>query len=210
MSVLIATPGYITGSPYNASAAAGLAIERANRTMLARPQMAPHKLVELQLDEQWGENEFSYDVNFTTVFNDSDVDDFRRRLTAGEFNMTLNKLDCLQTYLAPFGNRSDVIMISSQDILDGSPTDPLKNNSVLFAVSTGGIQVPGMYWECGSSNIFDCKNYHRWKNISDIDTWNIFGFQIDYCLASQSSLDSKCSVNYSLPIMIGEYHFVLI
>jgi hypothetical protein len=41
------------------------------------------------------------------------------------------------------------------------------------------------------------------KDPTIIKDWNMLGWKIDHCLVHEVPLQDKCSVNYSLEIMIG-------
>ena len=114
----------------------------------------------------------------------------------------LHVINSTNTYLSAFGDRSDVILVSTKDLLQ--PAQPTNTSSVLFFVHTGGDATPGMFWPCGATNVFDCRKPELWeRNAFVIKDWNVIGYKIDYCLTSENSLEKLCSVNYSLSIMAG-------
>jgi len=204
--VLVTTPDFLTGGSFSVNASSTRAIERGNHTLESRPQYNPEKLEESRINSRWGGlggGRYSFDLG--GVCNDQCVAKWRERLTIGDFKANLTKFDCMKAYLGSYStNSSDVIFISSQDLLSGGASDPSRNNSLLFAIKdVGYIQLPNQYWICGASNTFDCRKFRSWKDSTDIENWNIIGYKIDYCLVSQRDLEQKCGVNYSLPIMNG-------
>ncbi|KIW04336.1 uncharacterized protein PV09_04626 [Verruconis gallopava] len=121
----------------------------------------------------------------------------------GEYPIRLDPVQCLSRYVTTTSNRSDVLMVSSYDIVTGSDTRRFSNNSLLFAYNPYGFDGPGNYWECGISNSFDCRKPKEWKaNPSIAKDWNIFGYRIDYCLTKEIDLNNLCSIQFLLPIMI--------
>ena len=122
----------------------------------------------------------------------------------------LDKLDCLEQYATPFGDRSDVLLIA----LNNSDTNNA-NNSVLACGMQGSIDRgahkgnhPGE-WMCRQSNTFSCKKLaaHGYESEDQknaaIAHWNVVGYQIDYCMASYRPTGNRCGVVYSYRIMLG-------
>ena len=114
----------------------------------------------------------------------------------------LDTLECLKEYNTIFGNRSDLLMISSSNVT---------NSSILMAGSVGAIQGGPEDWMCGQSNTFSCAtlalNGYLPKNEGTLTAnWNVAGFKVDYCLASYRDLQESCSLVYSYRIMIGRLY----
>ena len=120
----------------------------------------------------------------------------------------LSKIDCLLAYSNVFGNRSDVIMVTSNATA--------ANNSG-NAVLAYGLQLV-KEWSLGSAlaaypNTFNLNgldlSYFSGdvaKQTQAVANWTMGGFHVDYCLASQSSIvQDKCDVEYSLSVMIGRF-----
>lgn len=117
----------------------------------------------------------------------------------------LDTLDCLLDYTYLFGNRSDVIMVSSEA--------PAGNNSLLLygSVERGTWEIG--WGLCGASNHFDCDHLdlasfadNTTRRLQAVKDWNIGGYKIDHCLSSQKSLQDLCAVDYSFAIMLGGFY----
>lgn len=111
----------------------------------------------------------------------------------------ISKLQCFKQYSSPFGDRSDVIMISSG----------VSNNSVLACGISGDAGTAPEEWMCQQSNTFSCKKLasggynDEQKEELAMAHWNILGYEIGYCMASYRQTEDRCSVVYSYRIMIG-------
>jgi hypothetical protein len=177
---------------------------RQNMTLEAMDQMPPNNLVQSEVGANWG-TPTHWDFNVSNQCGQDGCMSFRQRAQNGTFSKRLDTVQCLQTYVSGFGNRSDLLLVSTQDLLASqTPPMPSKNNSLLFAGYSPGIGGPGYYWECGSTNTFDCRNPSPWiKDPSIIENWNVIGYKIDYCVISETDIQGACSVQYSLPIMIS-------
>lgn len=111
----------------------------------------------------------------------------------------LSKLQCFKQYSSPFGDRSDVIMVSSG----------VSNSSVLACGITGDAGTAPEEWMCQQSNTFSCKKLASggYKDERDEELamthWNILGYEIEYCMASYRQTEALCSVVYSYRIMIS-------
>ena len=109
-------------------------------------------------------------------------------------------LECLLTYNNLLGNRSDLIMVSS--------AKPEANNSLLlYGVANADTWDVG-YILCIPGNTFDCGRLAGLplaQQQQAIQDWNIGGYKIDYCLSSQQSTASLCSVEYSFSILLSRF-----
>jgi hypothetical protein len=121
----------------------------------------------------------------------------------------LEPLECLLSYTNLFGDRSNVILVTS--------TLSTTNNS-LFAYGLSGSEDPwktGWYWGLGNdfdSTKLDIANFPGGaaERVEKTSNWSIAGQKIDYCLSSQVSTQDLCSVEYSQSIMISKSHAILI
>lgn len=121
----------------------------------------------------------------------------------------LEPLSCLLLYQELLGNKSNVLLISSAG--DDSNSSLLWFGSDNFAANNDYIGS----WMCANTNSFCChflslghflgaNDFEKGQNrLLAIKDWNVAGYKIDYCLATQVSLDNKCSLEYSEVIMIG-------
>lgn len=111
----------------------------------------------------------------------------------------LSKLECFKQYSSPFGDRSDVIMVSSG----------VSNSSVLACGISGDAGTAPEEWMCQQSNTFSCKKLALggYKDEQEEELamthWNVLGYEIEYCMASYRQTEDLCSVVYSYTIMIG-------
>jgi hypothetical protein len=118
-------------------------------------------------------------------------------------------LDCLLQYTDLFGDRSDVIFVSS--------TLSTTNNS-LFAYGASGSEDPWKTgWYLSLGNDFDSTKLSlanfpggAVERLEKISNWNIAGHKIDYCLSSQVSTQNLCTVEYSQSIMISKLYAISI
>lgn len=123
------------------------------------------------------------------------------RLTGNLYSRVEN-LDCIKLYGSPFGNRSDVFLVSSYAPGDG--------NSLLHGGIEGDAGVQISRWMCESSNTFSCKKLasHGYKSRiqqeAAIAHWNIVGYPVSHCMVSYQPTEKLCKVVYSFRIMIGK------
>ena len=117
----------------------------------------------------------------------------------------LTKIDCFRQYSSAFGDRSDVILVV--------PTSNINNtgNPLLAYGSQDMSATPAPYlWLCKKSNTISCKklagNGYETESseAAALQHWNIYGYEIVYCMASYRETDSLCSVMFSFQMMIGE------
>ena len=110
----------------------------------------------------------------------------------------MEPLDCILTYNDLFGNRSDLIMVST--------TAPRSDNSLLaYGMSTSGTWDIG-YALCSGGEQFDCGRLAGLpsnEQMEAIQNWTIGGHRIDACLSSQRSTENLCSVEYSFQMMLS-------
>lgn len=117
--------------------------------------------------------------------------------------VTIEPLDCLIKYTDLFGDRSDLILVTS--------TLSTTNNS-LFAYGMSGSEDPwktGWYLSLGNdfdSTKLDLANFPggATERAEKISNWSIAGQKIHYCLSSQFSTQNLCTVEYSQSIMISK------
>ncbi len=116
----------------------------------------------------------------------------------------LNKIDCFRQYSSGFGDRSDVILVV--------PTSNINNtgNSLLAYGNEGMSHLQPSAWLCKNSNTFSCKKLagngyeNKSSEVAALQHWNIYGYEIDHCMATYRETNSRCSVMFSFRIMIGE------
>lgn len=111
----------------------------------------------------------------------------------------IQKLECVLTYNSLFGNRSDMIMVSS--------AKPENNNALLvYGVASSGTWDVG-HDLCDGRGKFDCGRLINWpiaRQEQATRDWNVGGYKIDYCLSSQRSTENLCSVEYSFSILLSK------
>lgn len=115
----------------------------------------------------------------------------------------VDALPCLLQYTELFGNRSDVLFVTS--------TNSTTNNSLFAYGVSGSEDLWKTGWYLGLGNVFDStllglSNFPGGaaERAEKVSNWSIAGQKIDYCLSRQISTHDLCSVEYSLSIMIGE------
>ena len=129
----------------------------------------------------------------------------QRTALNGSIFHNISTLDCLRRYTAMFGDRSSLIMVSSNT---DSPDSSVLSYG-LQAARGAHASEPG-FWMCQNSNTFSCKRLaaHGFQTEKEtklaIAEWNMLGSKIDYCLTSYQPTEGKCSVVYSYTIMISE------
>lgn len=122
----------------------------------------------------------------------------------------LTKIDCFRQYSSAFGDRSDVLLVV--------PTPNINNtrNSLLAYGNQNMIDTAPYEWLCKNSNTFSCKKIaangyeDTSSEVAALQHWNIYGYEIGYCMASYRETDSRCSVVFSFRIMIGKMNFWLL
>jgi hypothetical protein len=112
----------------------------------------------------------------------------------------------MANYYQSFGNRSDLLLVSTYDMVKEESTST-SSNPLFFAGYVGLIGQVSAFWGCeeGNTNIIHCRDPQLWtSNPALVDGWNVLGYQIDHCLSAEQSLRNYCGVRFSLPIMIGK------
>ena len=114
----------------------------------------------------------------------------------------VDRLTCLKLYSTPLGNRSDVLLVSTEA---NSP-----NNSLLGGGAIGALDRWGD-WMYGTTNDFSYVQVtDGTATDTDVASFNVIGYPIDHCMSLSISTDEACSIFFSLPIMIGEWASVLL
>jgi hypothetical protein len=213
VTLLVVTAGFMTGAPVNIDAAAEYAKKRRSMTMEHLSQAPSGGLAQARLDVSWSSSPNSHQWNFevTDTCGEDRCASYQAKAMNGTFAQKIEKAQCIQTYLKAFGDRSDVLLVTSNDLLDPQQSLASLDTSLLFVDRSVGIQGPGKYWPCGSTNVFDCRKPQLWMvNASVIEDWNVLGYKIDYCLSTERSIADSCSVKYSQLIMISKEHFLCV
>ncbi|KAF2674899.1 hypothetical protein BT63DRAFT_449888 [Microthyrium microscopicum] len=201
INFLVVKPDFLNDGPVSTRTATTVAMSRRNVTLESLPQGPPYKIETLPIDSNWGQGNGQWTFNISNFCSDDSCTDYRQKVMNNSFSKNLTKSQCLDAYLTSSGNRSDVLLISTEDIL--APNTTFSSNNTLLFAAESYLSTPGFYWECGSTNTFDCRTRSNLlKNPTLIENWNVIGYKIDYCLSSERSLDEACVVKYSLPIMI--------
>ena len=113
----------------------------------------------------------------------------------------IDNLQCLRLYSTPFGNRSDLILVSSENILH-------------CGLKGASLDVQG--WMCEWSNTFNCRRLadngygNHTRQESAISNWNTADYLVDYCLVSYQPTEHLCKVVYSFRIMLGRRIYYLL
>jgi hypothetical protein len=120
----------------------------------------------------------------------------------------MSSLECLTRYVTFDRDVSSLLLISSNDTLEGPSAVLDSNNSLLFVNHFGSrydsVTLGVQLWECGVSNNFSCVRPQTWEgNAALVSAWNVYGYKIDYCLSKISNLGGKCSIRFDVNIMIG-------
>lgn len=190
------TPEFLTGTPFNITATNDTLTERAALTV----QWLPPSLDEVvngTLGTPGDVTTPSWDIEETLLA-------WKARSLNDTIYTKLEPLECLEAYVTQFGNASDVLIISSTDMISET-TIPQTSNSFLAAGLVGGLQSPDTYWECSFSNTFKCTQMATWRNnASIVANWNVFGYEVDYCLSISRDTSQGCSVQVSFTILLGK------
>jgi hypothetical protein len=195
---LVVTPEFLTGGPFDVNEATRVAESRRNLSMEIRQPLPPYQLVQERIDSQFY---YDNDFNISSSCGEEGCKDYLKKALNGTFNRNLTTSECLTLHTSWFGNRSDVLLVSTQDLLKTQTSLPPRNESLLFMDFSPGFAGPGMYWPCMTST-FDCRKPSSWlQDPTIIENWNIIGYKIDYCLSSELDSEKLCSVQYSLTIM---------
>lgn len=166
--------------------------------MEIRQPLPPYQTVQERIDNVYANKD---DFNVSRSCGEEGCNDYLRKALNGTFNKNLTTSECLTIHTSWFGNRSDVLLVSTQDLLESQISLPPTNESLLFMDFSPGFDGPGMYWPCTTSK-FDCRKPSSWnKDPTIIENWNVIGYKIDYCLGSELDSEKLCSVKCSLAIM---------
>lgn len=146
----VITPNFFTGAKPNASKARETFKKRQDQTVYALSQGSHPKMKEMSL------------AGFSEGFDYCQTDncEYIRDWVTDKSTLRLSAVDCLYTYARTFtGNRSEVVMISSYDMLSNTSisnnSNPLLYTRVAGIVDNTGFASPP--WLCGNTNIFDCE-----------------------------------------------------
>lgn len=132
-----------------------------------------------------------------------------RDFSAGLYPIELEPIACLEKLADAFGNRSNFLLVSEYDLLAQAATTKLNTtNTILFARGIYGLfvlQFSGGYnWLCGNTNTFECRPYSPWRHDPTLaKNWNMQGWRINKCYASERSLEQGCKVVVLTEIMIA-------
>ncbi|THX24808.1 hypothetical protein D6D12_07369 [Aureobasidium pullulans] len=193
--ILVVTPGFINGARADARASEEQAKSRENITMYGLQDIPPHHYVETTL------NEHNWRFNYSKPCRGENCDIYQTRMQQGAFGIRLDPVECLSAYTTSFGNQSDVILVSTYDLV--SDTTVTEDLPLLFAAEEYRLLGPGVFWACSTTNSFDCRSPEKWKNDPNlVSNWNVYGYKIDYCLQSQHDNSDLCRVMYTAPILI--------
>lgn len=197
---LVVSPPFLADAPIDLNRSSAIATSRQSMKTCGRQQLSPFTMVESFLDPGW-----STEPDIFEELCGQSCQAYRKALHEGpELFTRMEAPECLTTYMSSFGNRSDVILVATYDLLHpGNMTEQLDLPLLLIGRNMG-LSVAGAYWPCGTSNSFDCRPPNdREQDQSVIQNWNVFGYKIDYCLASQLDNSRSCRLGFSLSIMIS-------
>ena len=198
---VVATPAYLNNAPWDLNATNTTLKERGNEEVMGL--LRDSGLPSLQ--------PLAASINQAPWPTFEDIATMQNAVRNGTGFTKLSRLDCLEQYSSPFGDRSDIILVARDSITINNG-----NNSVLACGTQGAVDKgahkgnhPGE-WMCRQSNTFSCKKLaaHGYESedqkLSAIADWNIVGYEIDYCMASYRPTGNRCGVVYSYRIMIGQ------
>ena len=123
----------------------------------------------------------------------------------------LSRLECVTNYVRWFDTgSSNLLLISSGDILDSAADNSNTNSSLLafnwLASSWDSFATFGTSWPCQNTNNFSCLYPSTWEGDAEkVANWNIYGYKVDYCLSKQLDITNKCRVEFNKNIMISRY-----
>ncbi|KAH6663005.1 hypothetical protein B0J14DRAFT_684940 [Halenospora varia] len=203
INLILIRPSFLTGASFNPLQTTATIAQRRNITTLNRERLPPYHIVE-QRQGSWSDNnQNDWNVTSACVSQGLNCTSVQAKAISGGFNKNMTVQECLTLHTSWFGNKSDVLLISTQDLLESRLPPQPTNNSFLFAKFSPGFAGPGMYWPCFTSS-FDCRKPYLWnRDPSIIKDWNIMRYKIDYCLGYELDSQQYCSVKYSMPIMIS-------
>lgn len=198
----VVTPGFLSGHPFNITAMNATLDSRAGTLVWGLDTSTPQRMVH-------GPMGTPGDTSPYLTYFASGVARIQHEIVNEDKSYKkFSPFDCLQRYTQFDGNASDVILVSTEDMVDNSTTLLQAENSLLAMEDQINRWVaidskPG-YWECGTSNSFSCSSTQSWAgNQSLVADWNVWGYKIEYCLSKIQSLEKYCSLRLEVPIMIG-------
>lgn len=194
------SPGFLQNVPSNATAAALTITSRVNKSIELTTQSPGGRNV--TTERRIG----SLPLSRFDVCGDDDCKSWQTAYAEGNFLKRLDPAWCMAEYYESFGNRSDLILVATFDMVINEST-LLASNPLFFAGYVGVSEQVSEFWGCelGNTNNIPCRNPQLWTSHPEVtDGWNVLGYQIDYCLLAEQSLQNLCAVRSSLPIMIGK------
>lgn len=207
ISILVVTPDFLNDGPVDADMATSTAKGRGNMTLPGLPQQGSKEVIPTQINSPWSVGgSHRWDFSVTDRCGADGCIHHQNKVKQGVFSKRLDPVQCLELYTttSPTSNRSDVLLVSTKDLLDPLNSLPI-NNSLLFVENATSLPTPGTFWECGTTNTFDCRKRDIWtKDPSIIKDWNVIGYKIDYCLVSERNVEDLCGLKYSKFILIGK------
>jgi len=169
--------------------------DRANRSVWGHTQNGQSRMVLERLGQPMRPPSGDWDTFF---------DDYQMEARSQVGFTRLENAKCLTRYTSGLGNRSDLLLVTSEDGLSKQAL-PDTTTLMVFELSGG---IPNTYWykwQCGKFNTFDCRHPELWRlNRTIIKDWNVYGYKIDYCLAKEHYLTGLCSVQYFPELWSGE------
>lgn len=130
---------------------------------------------------------------------------FRNETTlVGSSWTNITAMECLHRYHTSFGNESDVILVVTYDQLTSRQ---IGNGESLLHVgySDGLVGVDRSRWVRGTSNQFHPNQLYKISsNHSTFENWNVFGYQVDYCMSRQWDNSGVCALGFSAPMLLGK------
>jgi len=196
----VVTPGFLNGDAFDVSLANATMVQRTHSNVsTVNFDTTPPKPV-------WGNLSWPGGSTFLEASTKGKVDGLRASITLGELTY-MTKVECLTGYANATRDLSDVVLVASGDVLDPEADMASMNNSLLaFAPAANPLnsQDGKWRWICGVSNSFNCGRPDLWlNNPTVIADWNVYAYKIDHCLSRRQNLDQLCSVDFSVPIMVG-------
>src|SRR6266480_3914992 len=154
-AIVVVTPDFLSEGFIDPNATRATAAQRANMVVSGMQQIPPRKIVNSTLGASWGRVGFVAEIA-DDCYVAGGCGQFQRELALGSFSHFMSPVDCLTAYVSPTGNRSDLIIVSTYDMIANIDPKNNSNNSLLYTYGAFRFGGPGNYWECGNSNDFDC------------------------------------------------------
>lgn len=220
----VVTPGFITGAPYDINTTVQAFQGMLDDKVAIVEDWAhvpdwehPPATIERAINQSFDAGLVGgtwIDYQAAKPFNNPEIlrsmqDRISRLNDSGPY-IKLNKSQCVQQYQGMLNNMSNVLLVSS--------ATPPSNSSVLWFGAAGLHDGADMMsqWLTKQSNNFSVPRFgpdkfpgtnddERTRNMQfAMSGWNVGGFTIDYCLASQIDLDDKCAISFSQDFLIGK------